>query len=101
MWRLAPHLAAVANWHGCNAAAMLLDMSHAAEKLLREAMTLSEDQRLEVASQLIASVDGPPDSDWETAWLAELDRRSEAAVGRGEPADEWSEVRARILNRLG
>ena len=47
-----------------------------------------------------ASVDGPPDADWEAAWLAELDRRVEAARNRGTPAPEWSEVRARILNRL-
>jgi hypothetical protein len=76
-------------------------MSNSARKLLAEALELSEDERLEVACELIASVDGPPDADWETAWLEELERRRKAAAARGEAAPEWSDVRARILSRLG
>jgi len=76
-------------------------MSNTARRLLDDALKLSEDERLEVACELIASVDGPPDADWETAWLAELERRSEAAAARGEPAPEWADVRMRILQRLG
>jgi putative addiction module component (TIGR02574 family) len=76
-------------------------MTDAAKKLLEAASALPEDERLELASELIASVDGPPDGDWESAWLGELDRRVEAARDKGEPAPEWSEVRARVLSRLG
>jgi len=76
-------------------------MTKAARKLLEAARGLPEDERLELASELIASVDGPADSDWESAWLAELDRRVEAARDKGEPAPEWSEVRARVLSQLG
>jgi len=76
-------------------------MSKPAQVVLDEALALSEDERLDVACELIASVDGPPDADWETAWLAELARRSKAAAARGEPAPEWADVRARILHRLG
>jgi putative addiction module component (TIGR02574 family) len=76
-------------------------MTDAAKRLLEAARALAEDERLALASELIASVDGPPDGDWESAWLAELDRRLEAARSRGEPAPEWSEVRARVLSRLG
>ena len=75
-------------------------MTDAAKELLKAASALPEDERLELASELIASVDGPPDRDWESAWLAELDRRVEAARGRGEPAPEWSAVRARVLGQL-
>jgi len=75
-------------------------MTDAAKKLLEAASALPEDERLALASELIASVDGPPDGDWESAWLAELDRRLEAARDRGEPAPEWSEVRARVLSQL-
>ncbi len=73
----------------------------AAKKLLEAASALSEDQRLELASELIASVDGHPDADWESTWLAELDRRVKAARSKREPASEWSEVRARVLSQLG
>jgi len=76
-------------------------MTDAAKKLLEAASALPEDERLELASELIASVDGPPDGDWESAWVAELDRRVEAARDKGEPASEWSEARARVLSRLG
>jgi putative addiction module component (TIGR02574 family) len=76
-------------------------MTDAAKKLLRAASALPEDERLELASELIASVDGPPDGDWESAWVAELDRRVKAARDKGEAASEWSEARARVLSRLG
>ena len=76
-------------------------MSDAARKLLDEALALSEDERLELASEIIASVDGPRDADWDQAWLTELDRRTDAAKARGETGSDWSEARARILERLG
>jgi outer membrane protein assembly factor BamB len=40
-------------------------------------------------------------ANWDTAWLAELDRGAEAAKARGETAAEWTDVRAMILKRLG
>jgi hypothetical protein len=55
-------------------------MTDAAKKLLEAASALQEDERLELASELIASV--------------------KAARDRGEPAPEWSEVRARVLGQL-
>jgi len=76
-------------------------MTGAAKKFLGAASALPEDERLALASQLIASVDEPPDGDPESAWLAELDRLVEAARDRGEPAHDWREVRARVLSRLG
>ena len=76
-------------------------MTAAARKLLHDVLSLPEDERLELASQIIASVDGGEDADWETAWLSELDRRAEVARARGETGAEWSEVRARVLQRLG
>ena len=75
-------------------------MTNTARKLLDDVLLLPEDERLELASEIIASVDGPPDANWEQAWLAELDRRVHAAREREEPAPEWPEVRARVLRRL-
>jgi putative addiction module component (TIGR02574 family) len=76
-------------------------MTSSARKLLEDALVLPEDERLKLASEIIASIDGPRDADWDDAWLAELDRRAEAAKARGETASEWTDVRARILKRLG
>lgn len=76
-------------------------MSEAARKILQEVLELPESERLDLASPIIASVDGPHDAGWETAWLEELDARVAAAGARGEPAATWSDARARILKRLG
>jgi putative addiction module component (TIGR02574 family) len=76
-------------------------MSDAARKLLQEVLNLPEKERLELASEIIASVDGPQDAGWDDAWVFELDRRVDAAKSRGETGSDWSEVRSRILNRLG
>ncbi|HEV3193044.1 MAG TPA: addiction module protein [Polyangiaceae bacterium] len=76
-------------------------MTSSARKLLQDVLSLPEAERLELASEIIASVDGPPDGDWDAAWLAELDRRAEASKARGGTASDWTEVRARILERLG
>jgi putative addiction module component (TIGR02574 family) len=76
-------------------------MTSSARKLLQDALVLSEDERLELASETIASVDGPRDVDWDAAWLAELDRRTEAAKARGGTGTDWTDARARILRRLG
>ena len=76
-------------------------MSDAARRLLQEALSLPEDERLELASEIIASVDGPRDAGWEAAWLGELDRRVEAAKSRGETGTDWTDARSRILKRLG
>jgi putative addiction module component (TIGR02574 family) len=76
-------------------------MTGSARKLLQDVLALPEDERLELASEIIASVDGPRDGDWEAVWLAELDRRADAAKARGGTGSEWTDVRARILKRLG
>lgn len=69
-------------------------------KVLADALELSEAERLELASELIASVDGPPDADWDREWAQELRRRVTAANDRDESGSEWSAVRARVLDRL-
>lgn len=69
-----------------------------------EALNLDQADRLRLAAELIDSVEGPADPDWERAWTAEIDRRSAAADARetrGEPRGlEWSDVRAGVLRRL-
>ena len=76
-------------------------MSNAARRLIDEAMGLTDDERLEVAAELLASVDGPPDDDWQGAWLREIERRRSNSEAAGRPASAWQEARDRILRRLG
>ena len=76
-------------------------VTNTARKLLHDVLGLSEEDRVRIATELLASLDGPPDADWDEAWAAELDARQAAAARRGESAPEWREVRSRILARLG
>jgi len=66
-----------------------------------EALALDPADRLRLATELIDSVEGPPDSEWAEAWSAELGRRTaaaEARQARGEPrGGTWEDVRTRIL----
>jgi hypothetical protein len=73
-------------------------MTRSVRELLGAVLALPEDERIEFAAELLASVPGPPDPDWDTAWLAELDRRSaDAGPSNG---DNWFAVRERIIGRL-
>ena len=76
-------------------------MTTPSKRLLDEALALPEADRLDLASELIASVDGPSDGDWQAVWTAEIDRRIAAADRRGDSGGGWSEARARILAQLG
>jgi putative addiction module component (TIGR02574 family) len=87
---------AIANiWKPAGSYDRFSSMSRSPGALLSEALDLPVDERLKLASDLIASVDGAPDPDWDAAWLAELDRRmdearrggSAARMGRGQVSD--------------
>lgn len=75
-------------------------VTKASAKILTDALALTPEERIDLASELLASVDGPADPDWEQAWQVELDRRAAAADASGTPPAEWSVVRARVLSKL-
>jgi putative addiction module component (TIGR02574 family) len=74
-------------------------MAEPARDLFTAALALPEDQRLHLASELLASVEEPQDAEWDGAWFAELERREQAVTAGGDAGSEWSEVRARLLAR--
>ena len=51
-------------------------MTKATQAVLADALRLDLDARAEIAAELLGSLDGPPDSDTETAWAAEIERLS-------------------------
>ncbi len=75
-------------------------VTKASAKLLHEALALSTEERMELAAELLSSVDGPADPAWEAAWQAELDRRVTEADASETPPPTWAEVRARVLSKL-
>ncbi len=76
-------------------------MSRTAPQILTEALELPEHERLQLASEILASVEGPGDPEWDRAWLEELDRRASAADRDEVAREEWATVRDRLLARLG
>jgi putative addiction module component (TIGR02574 family) len=79
-------------------------MDTQAEQLLQTALTLSPNDRAEIAAQLLESLDGEPDQDVEAAWAAEIKRRIDQ-IDRGEveliPAEEvMRSMRERLNGKI-
>ena len=71
-------------------------MTKAASALLADALRLSESVRAELAAELLASLNGPPDGDAHQAWEAEIGRRI-AGIEAGEiPLESWDDVKERV-----
>ena len=69
-------------------------------KIRAEALGLTEDERAELARDLIASLDAPADPDTATAWDAEIARRvAEIDSGTAKLIDR-AELRRRIQQRI-
>lgn len=62
-------------------------------------MRLSVPQRAEVAAELLASLDGEPDSDVEAAWAEEIERRIQRIRSGQADGRSWAEVRERLDRR--
>jgi putative addiction module component (TIGR02574 family) len=70
------------------------------KELLAAALALPLDERADLARELIASLDGPPDVDADAAWGEEIERRiADWRAGRTKGVP-WPEAEARILARL-
>jgi len=83
--------------------ATLPGMGSTAESLLQQALTLPEEDRAEIATRLIASLDADSREsrqDVEEAWAAEIERRCEALDAGATTTRSWTEVRRRIETDL-
>ena len=71
-----------------------------AETLLREALTLPDEERAEIAGALLESLEPAPESDVESAWRQEVAARVAASEAGGVTTTPWEEIRDRFLARL-
>ena len=71
-------------------------MTKAASALLADALRLSESARAELAAELLASLDGPADTDAQQAWEAEIGRRIAAIESGGLTLESWDDVKQRV-----
>ena len=74
-------------------------MSTTAEDVLKEALQLSEGERARVAAELLASLEPDLETRDGEAWIAEVERRAQAALA-GVPGLTWEETRTRIEERI-
>jgi len=71
-------------------------MSERARTLLQDAMELPLSERAELATDLLASLDGEPESGVEAAWAAEIERRACEALADPDDDVAWETVRAEL-----
>jgi putative addiction module component (TIGR02574 family) len=70
-----------------------------AQRVLKEALQLSPEDRAEVAAELLASLDESTDEDVEAAWAAEIERRARRVLSGESDGTDWAEARARVFPR--
>ncbi len=76
-------------------------MSPATQKLLKDALRLSESERASLATELLGSLEphGSGQHRTEKEWLAEVERRARAALS-GTPGSTWDEALKGVTDRL-
>lgn len=75
-------------------------MNHPAKELVNAAIKLTENDRLEIVEEILASLDTESDDNVDAAWAAEVERRSiEIKQGVVRPIP-WSEVRSQARERV-
>jgi putative addiction module component (TIGR02574 family) len=75
-------------------------MTHEAAELLRKALALSENERADLASTLIDSLDTTVDENVEAAWQDEIRRRMEDLRSGKVTAVPWDDVREKARSLL-
>jgi hypothetical protein len=74
-------------------------MTTTAEEVIKEALQLSEGERARVAAELLASLEPDVETRDGEAWIAEVERRAQAAIA-GLTGLTWDETRKRIEERI-
>jgi len=75
-------------------------MTKTAGAVLADALRLDVDARAELASEILASLDGPAELDAEAAWNVEIERRVAAIEGGTMKLESWNEVKRRIEKEI-
>lgn len=75
-------------------------MTKGAEALLADALRLDLKTRADLATELLASLDGPADPNADAAWAEEIERRVAALEAGTEPLESWDEAKRRIAREI-
>ena len=74
-------------------------MKHEIDKLLENALKLPSEARAALAGSLLESLDDTLDKDSESAWEAEIARRTKELDGGKVQPIPWSEARKSIVGQ--
>jgi putative addiction module component (TIGR02574 family) len=74
-------------------------MTDTVDDVLKEALRLPADDRVRIASELLASVAPDVETRDSEAWIAEVERRAQAAMD-AVAGVSWSEARDQVEDRL-
>jgi putative addiction module component (TIGR02574 family) len=66
-------------------------------QLLQTVLALPESARLDLAAELLASVEPQADEDYDAAWEAEIGRRVEQLENGTVKCIRWEDLRAELL----
>ena len=75
-------------------------MTQQAQDLLQKALSLSEEERAELACSLMESLDAAAESGADSAWSEEIRRRIADLDSGAAKSVPWEEVQRRISSRL-
>ena len=75
-------------------------MTKGAEAVLADALRLDLDARAQLATELLASLDGPADPNAEAAWAVEIERRVAAIEAGTVRLEPWEDVKRRVEKEL-
>ncbi len=77
-------------------------MTARAHAVLREALSLPDDERAHIAAELLANLDEAVDEPEtvQTLWSEELEERTERVLSGQVAEEDWGSVRQRIANEL-
>jgi putative addiction module component (TIGR02574 family) len=67
-----------------------------ASALLEQVLNLPEQDRAEIATRLLESLDPAAQKDVDDAWITEIERRCAAVDAGTLQTSDWKDVRARI-----
>jgi Putative addiction module component len=77
-------------------------MTTSADSVLREALSLPDDDRADIAAELLASLDEATDDPEtvQTLWGEELEERTKRVLSGQVAEEDWATVRRRIADDL-
>ena len=78
-------------------------MAMRTEEVRREALALTDEERAELAADLLASLDdaiGEADDALDVAWAEEIERRALAVISGETQVADWEKVRESIVDEL-